>query len=336
MTVVEARGLERTYGSFRALDGISFDIEAGHIVGLLGPNGAGKSTTMKILTSYLAPTGGSAKVCGYDVLADPVAVREHIGYLPESAPIYEDMKVRAFLDFVGRTRGLGTAGRHRAIDRVLDECGLKDRVYQRIGTLSKGYRQRVGLAQALLHEPELLILDEPTNGLDPNQIIEIRSLIRRVGETRTVILSTHILSEVQVTCDRVVIIHQGRKVADGPTKDVIAGTSGHRISIGIAPGKVQASDAEVIEQLGALGEVDHVQAVAAEGETRRFTLHAAGDVRREVFRWAVARGHELVELAGERSNLEEVFLRLTEGSSPATPAADVDAVDPVDEDTADA
>lgn len=314
MSVVEARELERTYGSFKALDRVSFDIEAGHIVGLLGPNGAGKSTTMKILTGFLAPTGGSARVCGHDVLHEPVAVRENIGYLPESAPIYDDMTVHGFLDFVGRVRGLGTAGRAKAIGRVLDECGLQDRVHQRVGTLSKGYRQRVGLAQALVHEPKLLILDEPTNGLDPNQIIEIRSLIRRVGETRTVILSTHILSEVQVTCDRVVIIHQGRKVADGATEDVIAATSGHRVSVGLAPGKVQATDDEVVAQLSAIDGVDHAQAISADGDVRRFTLHAGEDVRREVFRWAVDRGHELVELAGARSNLEEVFLRLTEGA----------------------
>jgi len=343
MAVVEARDLERTYGSFKALDRVSFSIEAGHIVGLLGPNGAGKSTTMKILTGYLAPTGGSATVCGHDVLADPVRVREHIGYLPESAPIYDDMTVKSFLDFVGRTRGLGTAGRARAIDRVLEECGLQDRVHQRVGTLSKGYRQRVGLAQALLHEPELLILDEPTNGLDPNQIIEIRSLIRRVGETRTVILSTHILSEVQVTCDRVIIIHQGRKVADGATEDVIAATSGHRVSVGLAPGKVQVSDEQVVAQLGSLPQVDHAQAVAADGDIRRFTLHASGDVRRQVFRWAVDRGHELVELAGERSNLEEVFLRLTEGGDgldgldlgDAAPDGPSDAAEPADKAAAD-
>jgi ABC-2 type transport system ATP-binding protein len=322
MAVVEARELSRRYGRFTALDRVSFDIEAGHIVGLLGPNGAGKSTTMKILTGYLAPTGGRARVCGHDVLEDPIAAREKLGYLPESAPIYEDMTVRGFLRFAGRARSLGRAGMQRAIDRVVEECGLTDRVHQRIGTLSKGYRQRVGLAQALLHEPELLILDEPTNGLDPNQIVEIRSLIRRVGETRTVILSTHILSEVQVTCDRVVIIHQGRLVADGPTEDVIARTTGHRVSLGLAPGKVQAADAVIIEELGAIAGISRVQAVAPDGDIRRFTVHAERDVRRELFRWAVARGHELVELAGEKSNLEEVFRRLTEGGSEADRVVD--------------
>ncbi|MFK7929269.1 MAG: ATP-binding cassette domain-containing protein [Myxococcota bacterium] len=326
MAVVAARELRRNYGSFTALAGVSFDIEAGQIVGLLGPNGAGKSTTMKILTGFLAPTGGSATVCGHDVLTHPVEVRKNIGYLPESAPIYEDMTVRSFLVFIARTRGLGAAGASRAISRVLDECGLMDREHQRISTLSKGYRQRVGLAQALLHEPKLLILDEPTNGLDPSQIIEIRNLIRRVGETRTVILSTHILSEVQVTCDRVMIINQGRMVADGATDDVVASTTGHKIVLGLAPGKVQVTDPEVCGQLAAIDGVDQVHAVTPDGDTRRFHVHAAEDVRRELFRWAVGRGHELVELSGERSNLEEVFLRLTEGG--ASPQAPVPAVEP--------
>ena len=317
MAVVEARDLRRNYGSFTALAGVSFDIEAGRIVGLLGPNGAGKSTTMKILTSYLAPTGGTARVCGYDVLTDPVEVRKNIGYLPESAPIYDDMTVHGFLAFIARTRGLGAAGATRGIDRVIEECGLGDRVHQRISTLSKGYRQRVGLAQALVHEPKLLVLDEPTNGLDPSQIIEIRNLIRTVGETRTVILSTHILSEVQVTCDRVIIINQGKLVADGATDQVVASTTGHRISVGLAPGKVQITDAEVIAQLGAIDGIDQVNAVTPDGDVRRFQVRAGDDVRREVFRWAVGRGHELVELSGERSNLEEVFLRLTEGGADA-------------------
>lgn len=312
--VVQAQDLSRTYGSFTALDGVSFEIESGSIVGLLGPNGAGKSTTMKILTGFLAPTGGSARVCGHDVLTDSVAVRRKIGYLPESAPIYDDMTVHGFLQFVARTRGLAAASRARAMDRVIDECGLSDRVHQRIGTLSKGYRQRVGLAQALIHEPELLILDEPTNGLDPNQIVEIRSLIRKVGETRTVILSTHILSEVQVTCDQVLIIHRGQLVAHGATDEVIARTSGNRVTIGIAPGKVRMTDAEVLAQLGAIEGVERVQAVAPDGEVRRFLADATRDVRLQVFHWAVSGGHELVELAGERTNLEEVFRRLTEGA----------------------
>jgi ABC-2 type transport system ATP-binding protein len=242
-------------------------------------------------------------------------VRRHIGYLPESAPIYQDMSVGGFLEFVCRTRGLGAAERTRAMGRVLDECGLNDRVKQRVETLSKGYRQRVGLAQALLHQPKLLILDEPTNGLDPNQIVEIRALIRRVGETRTVILSTHILSEVQLTCDRVIIINRGKLVADGATDEVIAGTSGSRISVGLAPGKVQLTDEQVCEQLLTIDGVTKVGTAAAEGKVRRYTAYAGSDVRERVFRWAVQQGLVLVELSGEHSNLEEVFRRLTDDST---------------------
>jgi ABC-2 type transport system ATP-binding protein len=319
MAVVEASHLRRTYGTFTALHGVSFQIQAGSIVGLLGPNGAGKSTTMKILTGFLAPTGGNAKVAGVDVLTDPVEARRHLGYLPESAPIYDEMSVRAFLAFVARARGLAAAGATRAIDRVLQECGLTERVHQPIWTLSKGYKQRVGLAQALVHEPKLLILDEPTNGLDPNQIVEIRSLIRELGRTRTVILSTHILPEVQVTCDRVIIIHQGRLVADGPTDQVVAGTQGQVVTVGIAPGKVLASDHQMEAELGAISGVTRAGALSPDGDVRRFQLHTQHDVRREVFRWAVARGHELVELSGEKTSLEDVFRRLTDGSASVPP-----------------
>jgi ABC-2 type transport system ATP-binding protein len=311
MAVLEVEDLRRSYGAFEALKGVSFRIESGEIVGLLGPNGAGKSTTMKIVTGFLAPTGGQVRVCGLDVLAEPIETRRFIGYLPESAPIYAEMDVRAYLAFIGRVRGLGAAERARAIERVAEECGLVDRLRQRVGTLSRGYRQRVGLAQALLHSPRLLILDEPTNGLDPKQIIEIRSLIRRVGETRTVVLSTHILSEVQVTCDRVLIIHQGRLVADGATEEVIASTSGQVVTVGVAAGKVKAEASAVQAQLGAVPGVAHVEVLAPVDEAMRFAVHASSDVREEIFRWAVARGHVLVELSSERSNLEEVFRRLT-------------------------
>jgi ABC-2 type transport system ATP-binding protein len=199
---------------------------------------------MKILTGFLAPTGGTATVCGFDVLTQPIEVQRRLGYLPESSPVYAEMDVRGYLEFIGRVRGLGASELARAIERTAEECGITDRLRQRIGTLSRGYRQRVGLAQALLHAPQLLILDEPTNGLDPNQIVEIRNLIRRVGETRTVVLSTHILPEVQVTCSRVLIIHQGRLVADGATEEVIASTQGLVVTVGLAVGKVQVTEAE--------------------------------------------------------------------------------------------
>ena len=319
--VVEVDQLCRSYGSFEALKGVTFQIHGGEIVGLLGPNGAGKSTTMKIITGYLAPTSGSARVCGLEVLADPLDVRRHIGYLPEQAPVYRDMAVRPYLDFVGRIRGLGAAERARAIDRVVQDCGLTDRLKQRISTLSRGYRQRVGLAQALLHQPELLILDEPTNGLDPNQIVEIRSLIRKLGETRTVMLSTHILSEVQASCDRVIIIHQGRLVADGSTESVMAQTAGHQLTVGLASGKVRSKESELVRELEAIDGVRQVRAAAPIDEAARFTIYADQDLRSEVFRWAVAGGHVLVELSMERTNLEDVFRRLTVEATPDGEAA---------------
>jgi ABC-2 type transport system ATP-binding protein len=317
MAVVEVEDLRRSYGSFEALKGVTFRIEAGEIVGLLGPNGAGKSTTMKILTGFLAPTGGTARVCGHDVLLEPIEVKKQLGYLPENAPLYAEMTVRAYLDFVGRVRGLGAAELARAIERSSEECGITDRLAQQIGTLSRGYRQRVGLAQALLHGPKLLILDEPTNGLDPNQIVEIRNLIRRVGETRTVVLSTHILSEVQVTCDRVLIIHQGRLVADGATEAVTSASHGHSVTLGLAHGKVRLAAEEVVKQLLSVPGVRGAQAAAPGEDAVRFVIQADRDVREDVFRWAVAGGHVLIELHSERTNLEEVFRRLTADASGA-------------------
>ncbi len=269
---------------------------------------------MKILTGFLAPTGGSATVCGFDVLTDPIAVQRQLGYLPENAPVYDEMAVEPYLAFVATVRGLGRAERARAIERVAAECGIEDRLSQRISTLSRGFRQRVGLAQALLHEPKLLILDEPTTGLDPNQIVEIRGLIRRVGKTRTVILSTHILPEVQVTCDRVLIIHEGRLVADDRTDRLIASSSGQVLTIGIASGKVAADRKTLEAQLGALPGVTGVAAATPVDEAHRFTVFAGSDVRDAVFRWAVERGHVLVELSSERRDLEDVFRRLTHGS----------------------
>ena len=314
MTVIRVDGLCRAYGSFEALRGVSFSVESGEIVGLLGPNGAGKTTCMKILTGFLAPTGGSATVCGIDVLDDPISVQRQLGYLPENAPVYDEMAVESYLTFIAKVRGLGRAERTRAIERVAAECGIEDRLGQRISTLSRGYRQRVGLAQALLHEPRVLILDEPTTGLDPNQIVEIRSLIRRVGKTRTVILSTHILPEVQVTCDRVLIIHEGLLVADDRTDQLMSSASGQVLTVGIAPGKVEADRATLEAQLSELSGVNRICVATPVDELYRFTVFAGNDVRDAVFRWAVERGHVLVELSSERRDLEDVFRRLTRDS----------------------
>ncbi|MCB9780104.1 MAG: ATP-binding cassette domain-containing protein [Alphaproteobacteria bacterium] len=310
---IEVVDLQKHYGSLQALRGVSFRIDHGEVVGFLGPNGAGKSTAMKCLTGYIAPTGGAARIQGHDVLTEPTAARRLLGYLPENAPLYTDMRVRDYLDYVGRVRGLGESERARAIDKAAERCGIQERLGQQVGELSKGYRQRVGLAQALLHEPPILVLDEPTTGLDPNQIVEIRNLIRDIGRKRTVLLSTHILSEVQATCDRVIIIHQGQLVADGRTAEITAREAGGLLlQVTFAPGKVDPDRDELAEALQALPGVRQLSRVEAERPGwSSFELLAASDLRQELFRLAVARGLEIVELGREKTNLEEVFRRLT-------------------------
>ena len=214
-TTIEVRDLTKYYGDFQALRGISFDVHRGEIVGFLGPNGAGKSTTMKILTCYMAATTGSAKVMNIDVTEDSIGVRARIGYLPESVPLYDQMVVFDYLEHLAELRGVPSSKREAAVTHAVEVCGLGPVVAKKIDELSKGYRQRVGLAQALVHSPDVLILDEPTSGLDPNQIVDIRELIRSIGKEKTVLLSTHILQEIEALCDRVILINGGTVVADG-------------------------------------------------------------------------------------------------------------------------
>jgi ABC-2 type transport system ATP-binding protein len=313
MSAIEVEGLHKSYGAHVALRGIDFTVRSGEVVGFLGPNGAGKSTAMKILTGYIAPSGGSARIDGHDVLGDPIAARSRLGYLPEHAPLYLDMRVEDYLTYMGNVRGLARATLRRALDRVAEETGITARLKQPIGDLSKGYRQRVGLAQALLHSPPILILDEPTTGLDPNQIVEIRNLIREVGRSKTVLLSTHILSEVQATCDRVIIIHKGALVADGSTSEITARTSGGQLlHVELAAGTVELPRAAVEAGLRALPGVEQVRVrEAAAADHHAFELLCREDIRREIFRWAVAQGLVLLEMAPERTDLEEVFRRLT-------------------------
>jgi len=218
--MIEVEHLTKFYGEIRGIEDISFKIGKGEIVGFLGPNGSGKTTTMRILTCYMPATKGRAKVAGFDVESQSMEIRKRIGYLPEHPPLYNDMLVRNYLGFVGRLRGLNREEIEHGIERVVEVCGLKEVVHRVIGQLSKGYRQRVGLAQALIHNPEVLILDEPTIGLDPKQNAEIRALIRGLAGSHTIILSTHILPEVSLTCERVLIIHQGRIVADARLEEL--------------------------------------------------------------------------------------------------------------------
>jgi len=323
MPAIEVEDLHKNYGKHAALKGINFSVEEGEVVGLLGPNGAGKSTAMKILTGFLSPTAGRVVVHGHDVLGAPVNARKQIGYLPENAPIYRDMRVRDFLNFIGRVRGMGIAERGAAIDRVGERCGISDRMGQPVSDLSKGYRQRVGLAQALIHGPRLLILDEPTTGLDPNQIVEIRNLIREIGQTRTVVLSTHILSEVQATCDRVVIINRGELVADGSNEEITARTrGGQMVRVVFGPGNVAPSRDDLQSAMEALPNVDWVRSVeTTQPQHYAFEVlskqpepgEEAFDIRPHLFSMAVEQGLILFELTQEGTNLEEVFRRLTVG-----------------------
>jgi ABC-2 type transport system ATP-binding protein len=303
--MIQAENLTKHYGEVRALDGVSFHVEQGEIVGLLGPNGAGKTTTMKILTCFLPPSSGSARVAGHDIFETPLAVKRSVGYLPEDPPLYNELTVEEYLAYAGRLKGLSGAALKAARARTLEKCGLADVAGRLIGNLSKGYRQRVGLAQALIHNPKVLILDEPTVGLDPNQIIEIRGLIRDLAREHTVILSTHILPEVTATCQRIIIISEGKIVAVDSYENLSqqVGQS-RRIHL-----KVRRPGPEFADRLLALAGVLNVEPDAEGGY--RVESRLDQDLREEVARAAVESGAGLLELAGVAVSLEEVFLRLT-------------------------
>ncbi len=313
MSAIAVQDLHKSYGSHVALRGIDFAVDHGEVVGFLGPNGAGKTTTMRILTGFMAPSAGTTSIEGHDVVGQPILARRKIGYLPENAPIYPDMQVHAYLDYIGRIREMGQAERARAVERVAVQCGISGRMSQKVAQLSKGYRQRVGLAQALLHDPSILILDEPTTGLDPNQIVEIRNVIRDIGRRKTVLLSTHILSEVQATCDRVLIIHNGRIVADGRTDVVTANEQGGLlIQVCFAPGTVNPQRRTLTVALSELEGVQDITRLEAESQDHfRYEILASRDLREDLFFFAQTQGVVLIELAKAQSNLEEVFRRLT-------------------------
>jgi ABC-2 type transport system ATP-binding protein len=312
--VIEAKDLTKHYGESVAIDHLNFQVRRGEIVGLLGPNGAGKSTTMKILTCYAAPTEGSARVNGLDVFDEPVKVREAIGYLPESTPLYTEMLVYEYLEFAAEMRGLKGDTAKRQIKRAVEETSLGDVVGKEIRALSKGYRQRVGLAQALVHEPPLLILDEPMSGLDPNQAIEVRDVIKQIGKERTVILSTHNLPEVQVTCDRVLIIARGKIVADDTPKALSDRAGRARFVVSFADqGEVQNAQAQ-LEKISGVDVVRHIESQRGE---RSFEVIPKGDedLRSQIFRAAVDGNLTLVALGRDSQNLEEIFRQLTVGKA---------------------
>ena len=308
--MIRASGLTMHYGPVVALDDVSFEVQQGEIVALLGPNGAGKSTTMKILTTYLYPTKGKAEIDGIDVLENPLAARRKIGYLPETLPLYMDMEVRAYLNFVGKARGLSGTKLKERTELVLDETGLRPMYRKVIRELSKGYKQRTALAQALIHDPEVIILDEPTSGLDPHQIVEIRQLIRNLAEGRTVLLSTHILQEVEATADRIVIISNGRIVGDGTLKELRDRATQHeRVRVTVLGDK-----AEVERNLRGLSVATGVTLRGEHDGYVSFEVHGktGTELWREVSTLAHTRKWALQELFDKPLSLEETFLALME------------------------
>lgn len=312
-TMIEVTGVTKYYGPIKAVDSLSFRLERGEVLGFLGPNGAGKTTTMKILTCYMPPTTGRASVKGKDVFRDALEVRKLIGYLPENAPLYHDMTAREYLRFIAEMRQIDMRDIARRVKRVTKTCGLDGVLDRMIGNLSKGYRQRVGLAQALIHDPEILVLDEPTSGLDPNQIVEMRNLIKEIGKRKTVILSTHNLAEVQASATRVLIIHRGKIVTDAPTDQIQKTMGRNRYEVVLAAG--DGSREELRKSLRDIDEVEKVDTIEAEEEgVWAFEILGKADVdlRRPIFRFAVDGGHTLLELKPEKANLESVFMELTQ------------------------
>ncbi|WP_162052353.1 gliding motility-associated ABC transporter ATP-binding subunit GldA [Pontibacter pamirensis] len=300
---VEVKHLFKIYGAQHAVDDISFTVEQGQILGFLGPNGAGKSTTMKIATCYLPPSAGTILVNGHDVVQNPMAVRRIVGYLPEHNPLYLDMYVHEYLAFVASVYGLKGKFAKARVQEMVALCGLEVEQGKKIGALSKGYRQRVGLAQALVHDPQVLILDEPTTGLDPNQIVEIRSLIKRIGQNKTVIFSTHIMQEVAAICDRVVIINRGKLVADSDVASLQADQSTEKVTL------VEFEQAVEVEVLQTIPGV--LRVAPADGHVYRVTSHRDADIRSNVFRIAAERNWPLVGLRQEENSLEKIFQQLT-------------------------
>ncbi len=307
--MIEVKNLTKYYGATAAIRGLNFDARQGEILGFLGPNGAGKTTTMRILTGYMPPTSGTATVAGFDVIDQSLEVRRRIGYLPETVPLYPDMSVRDYLTFMGNLRHVEELDER--VDDVLEEIHLEERQDSLIGSLSKGMRQRVGLGQALVHQPEVLILDEPTIGLDPGQIIEVRKLIQDLGKERTVLLSTHILSEAQQICDRVLIINNGTIVAEDFPGNLQAQMAGaERLVV-----RALASLEEVTSNLQDLPGVTHVSQ-GAEPNLYEVTTSPGRDVRPEIARRLVGAGFDLLELGSTGVSLEEIFLQLTREQHP--------------------
>ncbi len=305
---LSANGLSRRFGAHTAVDDIDLELRRGEVLGFLGPNGAGKTTSMQMLTGNLAPTAGAISVCGIDLLDAPVAAKAHIGYLPETPPLYRDMKVGEYLDLVARLHRVPSARRRAAVDKAQARCGLSDVSRKLIGTLSKGYQQRVGIAQAIVHEPDVIILDEPTVGLDPNQIRDIRALIRELGGTHSIILSTHILPEVEAICDRVQIMHHGKLVYSDTIAALKQFHSGRVLLVGL-------NNPPPLSELAGIPDV--TRAESAGDHLFRVHIAAGTDPTERIVALAAERQWGLHQIAPAQTNLEDVFVNLTTKDAPA-------------------
>ncbi|MBN1517740.1 ATP-binding cassette domain-containing protein [Candidatus Sumerlaeota bacterium] len=309
MPVINVQDLKKYYGPIQAVKGVSFTADKGEVVGFLGPNGAGKSTVMRMLTCFLSPTAGTASVGGHDIRTDSLEVRKLAGYLPESNPVYNDMTTLDFLKFIAKVRGIPAAKRESAIARVLEICHLSGVQAQMLDTLSKGFRRRVGLAQALIHDPEVLILDEPTDGLDPNQKQEVRDMIMQMAPDKTIIISTHILEEVEAICNRAIVIHEGLMVADS-TPDELRGRSRYHGAVALS---VRGAADSIEKRLGEIGDVDHVERGAAQNGVCELMIfpRPGQSITRSVLKAAEAEGCEIENIHVERGRLDEVFRSIT-------------------------
>ena len=307
--MIEVSGLKKNYGDIEALAGVSFSVAAGEVIGLLGPNGAGKTTLMKVLTGFLQPSDGNAVIGGFDVLDETAKVQEMIGYLPENAPLYPELTVQGHLRMMAELRGIDKEKQPVCLSDAIRAVGLEDRLTRPVGTLSKGFRQRVGLAQAILHRPKLFILDEPTNGLDPTQIVEVRKLIRKLAEHSTVMISTHILSEVEATCDRALVIIRGNLMADAKLADLAATANA---DVTLAQVK---SEEGIKKELASIADVQSVSVLDRLGDRTTFRVHAATatDLCPAIYELARRNDWALTELKRDVRTLEAVFNELTAG-----------------------
>lgn len=313
--MIEVSHLSRQFGTFRAVDDVSFSIPTGQIVALLGPNGAGKTTTMRMICGFLGATSGSVKIDGQDITQDPVQAKSKIGYMPESAPLYSDMIVEDYLNYIAQMQNVDAA---QKVPALCQTCGLKEVMHKNISELSRGYRQRVGLAHALMNDPEILVLDEPTSGLDPNQIEDVRALIKKIGKTRTVIISTHILGEVETLCPRVIIISKGKLVADSPTNE-LRERVGNSLSLNLTLGGASFTDAQKaiakIDGVCGAAKVETTEKIKGERKlcSLRLSVKENAEVRKEIFDAAVKNKWTIYEMGVQKNSLEDVFHALTQG-----------------------